>query len=108
MKQTPPRTHKEALQDMGDKLRNLRGLALNLASHEVPALAMAALPDGRERAKLLAACNANLADEPARVLAGNASPAALAVQEILVTAAEMLRGLEALEALRREPFKATA
>lgn len=107
MKQTPPHTHKEALQDMGRKLSELRGLARNLASHEVPALAMAALPDGRERAKLLAACNANLVDEPAQVLAGDASPAALAVQEILVTAAAMLRDLEELEALRREPFKAT-
>jgi hypothetical protein len=108
MKQTPPRTHKEALQDMGNKLLALRGLASNLASHEVPALAMAALPDGCEQAKLLAACNAKLADEPARVLAGDASPAALAIQEIVVTAAAMLRDLEELEALRREPFKAMA
>jgi hypothetical protein len=105
--QTPHRTHKEALQDMGCKLSDLDGLTALLVS-EIEALALATLPDGRERAKLLAACNAKLVDEPARVLAGDASPVALAIQEILVTAAEMLRGLEELKALRREPFKATA
>lgn len=108
MKQTPPRTHKEALQDMGAKLGYLRNLARNLAEYEVPALAMAALPDGRERAKLLAACASNLAEEPAVVLPGDASAAARAVQDILVTAAVMMRDIDELLELRREPFQATA
>jgi nitroreductase len=108
MKQNPPRTHKEVLQDMGHHLTVLRSLARNLAERELPALALAALPDGRERVRLLAACASNLAEEPARVLPGDASATALAMQEILVTAAAMLSDLEGLDALRREPFEAAA
>lgn len=110
--QTPPRTHKEALQDMGNTLNDLNGL-VRMLTQELAAIAMAALPDDRDRAQLVAACNKEpfsdaMADDYGltRNFDDHSAVPVLArlLSDAIGSAADIAREVKELKALRREPF----
>lgn len=108
--QTPPRTAKESLTDMGNHIEGLEALANELAS-ELATLAMATLPDGKHRARLLAAARkqplASAFPEDYHI-GGEAPEVAKLISKALGSAACMAREVEELKQLRMEPFKRQA
>lgn len=111
--QTPPRTAKESLIDMGSHLQDIAGL-LDGLTRELAAVAKAALPEGRNRSRLVAACEKRpfwdaMSDDYCAVSESGAwgeSPPQMAklLSDAIGSAADIARELKELKALQRQPF----